>query len=89
MNVDEDTEPVLICFEIYAGVKELERRRVDGSVSLGLRRYEAPICVDSPPSHFFNTSRHTLVNIYIYIQTHIYILAWFRKDVKACSPLLM
>ena len=58
---------------MYAGVKELERRRVDGRVSLGLRRYEARIYVDSPPSHFSNTSRNIHVNIYIYIYTHIYI----------------
>ena len=54
---------------------ELERRQVDGRVILGMRRYEDRICVDSPPSHFFNTSRHTDVNLYIYIP-----VLWTRRD---------
>ena len=52
-------------------VLELERRRIDGKLILGMGRYEGRICVDSPPSHFFNTSRHLCKPMYIYVYIYI------------------
>ena len=61
-------EPVVLCLEMYVGVKELESKRVDGRVILGMRIYEGQICVDSPPSHHISpTHLDTHVHLYIYI----------------------
>ena len=80
---------VLICLEMYTGDKSLS---LEGMVVGQSWRWEDMwaefvlldpccwICVGSPPSHLSKISRHTHVNIYIYI------LPCCVQDVTPCSP---